>query len=410
MLLTVIVIASLLLKFFLELIADLLNRRSLGWGLPEEFGDIIDAPTYQKSLAYTAAKIKLGIFRSAYALAILFVVWFLGGFWFLDGYLRGFNLSELATGLWFIGLIFFVNYLLLLPFRIYDTFVLEEKFGLNRTTAGTFVSDTLKSLALAILIGGSVTALVLYLFQVAGPDAWFYVWFSVSAVFLFLTYLVPRLILPLFNRFTPLGAGELKESITALARTAGFPLGGIFVIDGSRRSSRANAFFVGLGKLKRIALYDTLIVQQTVPELTAVLAHEIGHYKKWHAWRHLAAVIIQFGLTFFLFSFLANGTALSLSFGLEQPSLYANLFFFFIAYTFLERLFKIANNVFSRSYEYEADAFAARLTGRPEALISGLKKLAKNNLSNLTPHPFYVFINYSHPPLLDRFAALRKNL
>jgi len=408
--LTFIIAASLLLKFSFDLIADLLNLQSFDRGLPEEFRDTIDEPTYQKSLTYTAAKIKLGIFRSVYDLAILFAVWFLGGFNLLDGYLRGFNLSELATGLWFIGLIFLANYFLLWPFKIYGTFVLEEKFGFNRTTLKTFIADTLKSLALAILIGGSLTVLVLYLFQTAGPVAWFYVWLIVSAVFLFLTYLVPRLVLPLFYRFTPLGDGELKEAITSLARTTGFPLAGIFVIDGSRRSSKANAFFTGLGRLKRIALFDTLIEQQTVPELTAVLAHEIGHYQRKHVWRHLAAAIIQFGLTFFLFSFLANGAALSLAFGLAQPSLYANLLFFFIAYAFLDRVFKIAHNVFSRGYEYEADAFAARLTGRPESLISGLKQLAKNNLAHLAPHPFYVFINYSHPPLLARFAALRNNL
>ncbi|MBI2100552.1 MAG: M48 family metallopeptidase [Candidatus Vogelbacteria bacterium] len=408
--LTMIIAASLLLKFFLDLIADRLNLRSLDQGLPIEFKDIIDDSAYKKSLIYTAAKIKFGLLISAYNLTVLFAVWFLGGFNLLDHYLRGFNLSELATGLWFIGLIFLANYFLLLPFKIYHTFVLEEKFGFNRTTIRTFISDGLKSLALMIIIGGPIIALVLYLFQAAAGWAWFYVWLAVSASFLFLTYIVPRLIMPLFYRFTPLANGELKEAITALARTAGFPLAGIFVIDGSRRSSKANAFFVGLGRLKRIALYDTLIDQQTVPELVAVLAHEIGHYQKRHVWRHLAAAIIQFGLTFFLFSFLATGAALSLSFGLAQPSLYGNLLFFFIAYAFLDRLFKIANNIFSRRYEYEADAFAARLTGRPESLISGLKQLAKNNLAHLTPHPFYVFINYSHPPLLDRFAALRNNL
>lgn len=404
---TIVIAVMPLAKFILNLAADILNLRSLRGTLPEEFSGLFDETAYQKSQDYTAAKTKLGLIVSTCNLIVLFGFWLAGGFGFLDSHVRSLSLSLIWTGLIYLGVLMLANYLFLLPFKIYETFALEEHFGFNRTTVKTFILDIFKSVGLSILIGGPVLALVLYLFQSAGDFAWFYAWLAVSFISVGLIFLTPSLLLPLFYKFTPMAEGELKEAIMSLARQLNFPLVGIFVIDGSRRSNKANAFFVGFGKFKRVALYDTLIAQQTIPELLAVLAHEIGHYKKKHTFRHLVFLILQFGFVFYLFFLLFEQPEFFKAFAVDQRSVYAGLVFFAIAYSFLGKIISVIGHTFSRRYEYEADEFAAKATGNPEILISSLKKLGRNNLANLQPHPVYTFLNYSHPPLLERFSALR---
>ncbi|MEE8523160.1 MAG: M48 family metallopeptidase, partial [Thermoanaerobaculia bacterium] len=297
--------------------------------------------------------------------------------------------------------------LLGLPFQIFSTFVLEEHFGFNRTTGRIFAIDLVKSLILTVVLGGPLVAAVLWLFERAGNAAWLYCWMVSSVFLLVLIVAFPRWIMPLFNRFEPLGEGELRDAISAYAENTGFALADVFVIDGSRRSSRSNAFFTGFGRTKRIALYDTLVENHSVKELVAILAHEVGHYAKGHIKKGLILSILHNGLVFFLLSIVLDHRGLFEAFKMQHMSIYAGLVFFALLYSPVELILSLFLNLMARKHEFEADRFAAETTGTPAAMISALKKLSADNLSNLTPHPFYVFLNHSHPPLSQRVAALR---
>ena len=404
----IVMVLMLITKFLFNLIAETLNMVSLNRELPEDFKEVFDAETYRKTQEYNAATVKFGILKSAFDLAALFLLWFLGGFNWLDILIKDFGFNSMLSGLVFVGAFFGATLFLGLPFRIYRTFVIEERFGLNRTSIATFAADLLKELALSVLIGGTILSAVLWLFEYAGALAWLYAWIAVSAVTVLISFIAPRFLMPLFFKFTPLENGELKTAIYDLTGRLNFPLSGIYVIDGSRRSAKANAFFTGFGKHKRIALFDTLIADQSVPELVAVLAHEIGHYKKKHAILGMAESILEYGLMFFLFSFALESAEFYAAFGLIHQSVYAGLVLFMIAYGLIAEITSVISNVVSRQREKDADAYAVLATGRPQDLIGGLKKLAKNNLANLEPHPFYAFLNYSHPPLIERFRAIRQ--
>ena len=402
------IVIMMLAKFALDLTANLLNLRALKGNLPDEFSGTFDAESYKKSQDYTRTNTKFQMLESFFGLALIFVFWFSGGFEVLDFYIRTWGFSAIPTGLFYIGILVFAQALIFLPFSIYSTFIIEERFGFNRTTPKTFILDLLKMLALGILLGGAVLTIILYLFQQYGNFAWIYVWLAVTIFSLVISFLWPSLIMPIFQKFTPLEEGELKEAIMALAEKLKFPVSGIYVIDGSRRSSKTNAFFTGFGKHKRIALFDTLIAKQTVPELVSVLAHEIGHYKKKHMIIGLILGVLQTGLMLFLFSYFLAVPEFFTAFGLNHPSVYAGLIIFFLTYSFFGRIESVLMNVLSRKHEYEADAYSAENTKNPEVMISALKKLSLDNLSNLEPHPFHVFLNYSHPTVLERIRALRK--
>lgn len=398
---------TILANFLIDLTAELLNLRSLKSGLPNEFSGVFDAETYKKSQDYTKTTTKFRIIKSAFDLVAILVFWFGGGFELIDSYFKNFGFSAIPTGLFYIGSLALAQSIISLPFKIYSTFVIEERFGFNRTTPKTFILDLLKTLALGIVLGGILLAAILYLFEYYGIFAWFYAWLAATAFSIIISFLGPKLLMPIFLKFTPLEDGELKTAIMALAEKLKFPVSGLYVIDGSRRSSKTNAFFAGFGKHKRIALYDTIIAKQTIPELVGVLAHEIGHYKKKHMITGLILGIFQTGLLLFLFSYFLKLPEFFTAFGLNQPSVYAGLTIFFIAYSLPARLLSVLMSVISRKHEYEADAYAREAAIEPEVMISALKKLARDNLTNLEPHPFYVFLNYSHPPILERFKALR---
>jgi STE24 endopeptidase len=285
--------------------------------------------------------------------------------------------------------------------------VLEAKYGFNKTTPATFVADQVKGLVLAAALGGPIVALLLWLFG-KFPNAWIYAWLATSGFILLMTYVGPKYIMPMFNKFTPLADGELKSSITAMAERCGFPFAEISVMDGSKRSTRSNAFFAGIGKTKIIALFDTLIEKHSVPELTAVLAHEIGHFKCRHIVQRLVMSLLQMGLLFFLLGLFLNNTRLHEAFGVPQTSVYVSFVLFLLLFEPLQFLIGIASAIWSRKHEFEADAYASKAMDGPQSLISGLKKLACDNLTNVTPHPFYVFLNYSHPPMRERLAALQR--
>lgn len=404
----IIILSTLLIEFILNLTADLLNLKQLNGELPDEFKDVYDAAAYKKSQDYTRVNTRFGFITSAFNLLLILVFWFSGGFNLLDTLVRNWNMHPIWTGLMYIGVLMLFRMLISLPFSIYATFVIEERFGFNKTTPATFIKDLIKGLFLSIIIGGPVLAGVLAFFQYAGSLAWLYCWMATTLITLFLQYIAPTWIMPLFNKFTPLEDGELKASILAYAQSVRYPLAGIFVMDGSRRSTKSNAFFTGFGKNKRIALFDTLIEKHPIAEMVAILAHEIGHYKKKHILRGVVISILHTGIMFFLLSLFIRHRGLFDAFYMDQTSIYAGMLFFGMLYSPIELILSIFMNIFSRRNEKQADHFAAETTKNPEAMIGALKKLSLHNLSNLRPHPFYTFLNYSHPPVLQRIRHIRK--
>ena len=404
-----IILSTLLLDYGLNLLADVLNLRALRHELPAEFAGVYEAETYRKSQAYTRVKTRFGILTSTCMLAMTLIFWFTGGFQVLDTLVRSFNIGPIWTGLGYIGLLLLGKTVLSLPFSLYSTFVIEARFGFNKTTFATFIMDGLKGLLLAIAIGAPFLAGILAFFTYAGAHAWLYCWGATTLFTLVLQWLAPTWIMPLFNTFTPLANAELRQAIFAYARAARFPVDEVFVIDGSRRSSKSNAFFTGFGKHKRIALFDTLVAQHTLPELVAVLAHEIGHYKKKHIVQNMVLSIAHTGVMFWLLSLFLSHAGLFQAFYVTQPAVYTGLIFFGLLYTPVELLLSVLMHIISRQHEYAADRFAIDTVDTPAALTEALKKLSAHNLSNLTPHPFYVFLHYSHPPMLERVRAIQRS-
>lgn len=405
---TIIILSTIVFSFVLDLISNLLNLKALNPHLPEEFSDVFDEKKYKKSQNYTRIQTKFGFITSIFGLLITLVFWFSGGFNYLDQIVRDWDFHFIWTGLLYIGIIIIAKSIVSLPFSIYSTFVIEERFGFNKTTVKTFVLDILKGLGLAIIIGGPLLAGLLAFFQYAGTYAWLYAWAATTLFSLFVQFIAPTWIMPLFNKFTPLEDGELRQTIFDYAKKVKFPLTNLFVMDGSKRSTKSNAFFTGFGKNKRIALFDTLIEKHTVKELLLVLAHEIGHYKKKHIVKSMIISILHMGVMFFLLSIFLNHRGLFDAFYMQEMSIYAGLIFFGMLYSPVEMIISIFMQIFSRKNEYEADQFAAETTKDSRSMINALKKLSADNLSNLTPHPFYVFLNYSHPPVLQRINALKQ--
>lgn len=403
----VIILLALAVNYLLNLVSDILNLKALRSPLPEEFRDVCDEETYRKSQEYTRVRTRFGLVTSTFSLVVLLIFWFAGGFNWIDQMVRGFGYGTIVSGLGFIGILMLGQSILSLPFSIYSTFVIEERFGFNKTTPATFTADLFKSLSLGVLLGGPLLAGVIAIFEYLGAEAWLYAWVVVILFSLFVQFIAPTWIMPLFNKFTLLEDGELKQAILNYADKVSFPLRGIYKIDGSRRSGKSNAFFTGFGKNKRIALFDTLIDNHTVPELVAVLAHEIGHYKKKHIPRNMAASFLHTGVMLFLLSLFIRVPGLHEAFFMEEVSVYAGLLFFGLLYSPIEMILSVVMQAFSRKHEFEADRYAAETTGDPESMVSALKKLSADNLSNLTPHPFHVYLNYSHPPVTERIRAIR---
>lgn len=405
------IILSLFALWKLDLVATLLNLKALEPKLPEEFKGIFSEEKYAQSQHYTRVTSKFDIFESAFSLALTLLVWLSGGFNLLDTYLRGLGYSELTTGVLFMGCLFLGQTLLAIPFQLYSTFVIEENFGFNKTTPKTFIGDQVKSLLLMAVIGAPILALILWIFD-SVENAWLWAWAAFTTIQLALTYFAPTYLLPLFNKFEPMKDGDLKTAINKLAEKCDFPLTEIHVMDGSKRSTKSNAFFTGFGKNKKIALFDTLIDNHSTEGLVGVLAHEIGHFKCKHIIQRLSIGIFQTAVIFFLIGLFTNPDSkvaqmLFDSFFMENISIHAGLVFFFILFAPVNRVLSLLSNINSRKHEFEADAYAANAQGTAEHLISSLKQLSADNLVNLTPHPFPVFLDYSHPPMLTRIKALR---
>ncbi len=404
----IIILTALVLEFVLGLVANLLNLKALKLEIPPLLKGVYKPEDYRNSQEYTRSTTHFNFVAGTFALLLLMSFWFAGGFNYLDQIIRAWGFVPIVNGLLYIGILLIAYNLITLPFSVYATFVIEERFGFNRTTPRTFLLDQVKGLALSMLLGALLLAAILSIFEYAGNFAWLYCWLIITVFQMIIQFVAPIWIMPLFNKFTPMETGELKESILNYARSVNFSIKNVFVMDGSKRSTKSNAFFTGFGRNKRIALFDTLIAKHTVPELVAVLAHEIGHYKKKHILQGMILSILHTGVILFLLSLFLSSPGLYEAFYMEQQSIYAGLLFFSLLYTPIELLLSIVMQMLSRRHECQADRFVAETIDEPHSLIDALKKLSADNFSNLTPHPFYVFLNYSHPPLLQRVRAIQQ--
>ncbi len=400
------ILVIVILDFALERVLDYLNSTKWNEELPQELEGIYDQEKYSRSQQYLKVNTRFSQVTESFNFVLVMAMLVFGGFAFLDNWIRQFTENPILLALLFFGILGFIADILGTPFSVYATFVIEQRFGFNKTTVKTFILDKLKGWLLAILIGGGLLSLVVWIYGATGQWFWLIAWGVISFFTLFMTLFYSNIIVPLFNKQVPLEAGELRDAIESFAMKTGFSLKNIFVIDGSKRSTKANAYFTGLGRKKRIVLYDTLIKDHPTDELVAVLAHEIGHYKKKHTLIGTATSIMQTGLMLFILSRFLDSPYLSGALGAGQTSFHLSVVAFGILYTPLSIVLGLILNIFSRKHEYEADRFAA-VNYNGESLAGALKKLSVSNLSNLRPHPAYVFFYYSHPPLLKRLEAIR---
>ncbi len=400
------ILGILVFEFLVSTTLNYLNSRHFKDEVPEDLKDVYNEEEYQKSQSYKLTNYRFGIFTSIFSLTLILVFLILGGFGWVDNFVMENTQNPILQALLFFGIIMIGSDILSTPFGVYQTFVIEEKFGFNKTTAKTFVLDKIKGWAMTIIIGGPLLALVLWFFQFAGKNFWLYTWALIAVFTLFMNLFYSKLIVPLFNKQEPLPNGSLKEKIERYAQNVGFDLQNIFVINGSKRSTKANAYFSGFGKEKRVTLYDTLIKDLDEDEIVAVLAHEVGHYKKRHIIFNLITSILLTGIMLFILSLFINNPDISLAIGVDRPSFHAALIGFGILYSPFSEITGLLMNHFSRKFEYQADDYAKN-TFAALPLVTSLKKLSKNSLSNLTPHPAYVFMHYSHPPLIDRIRNLK---
>jgi len=394
-----------IVSYVFDQLLDLINLKSQRKDIPKEIESFYEKEKYLKALAYNSERTKFSFLTSAFSFLISGSMLLFGGFGWVDSLLRSYIENQILLALAFFGVLMLVSDIITIPFQWYGIFVIEEKYGFNKTTIKTFITDKLKGYALGAIVGGGLLSLLIYFVLAIGPFFW--IWFSIiAAVFiLFINMFYTSLILPLFNKLTPLPDGELKKRIEDFSRKVNFPLDNIFIIDGSKRSKKANAFFSGIGRKKKIVLYDTLIANHTTDELVAVLAHEVGHFKKKHIiWGYVLSVS-QIVFTLFVLSLMIFNENLSLALGGSQLAIHLNLLAFGILFSPISGVTGLLMNMYSRKNEFEADAYAKE-TFDGSALMNALKRLSVDSLSNLYPHPWYVFFHYSHPPLLKRLEAL----
>ena len=400
------ILAVLIIHYLLDLVISVLNIKALSPSLPPEFSDIFDEKKYRQSQNYTKATTVFSLVENSISIVVTVIFLLGGGFNLVDRIARSYDLGSIGTGLIFTGILLMLSFLLGLPFSIYSTFKLEAEYGFNRTTPATFVTDILKGFLLVIVLGLPLLALILWFFENSGSLAWLYCWIGVTLFSFALQFFAPVIIMPLFNTFTPLEEGELKTKILDYAKKEHFRIKGIFTMDGSKRSSKLNAFFTGFGKFRKIVFFDTLLEKLDSDEIVAVLAHEMGHFKKHHIWKMMAASLLQTGIVFYLLSLFIENPGIFQAFGIEELSVYASLVFFAFIYSPFSTLLSILFNYLSRRHEFEADRYAAVTTVSPTILARSLKKLSRENLSNLTPHFLMIVFSYSHPPVLDRIRNL----
>lgn len=401
----IIILVILTADFVSERILSALNVKSSKKPIPDLLSGIYDQDKYQKQQSYFRANTRFGLLTSTVSFLVIFLMIVFGGFGWLDGIVQRWTANPILVSLVFFGILFLANDIISTPFEIYDTFVIEERFGFNKTTPKTFILDKLKGYALTAVLGGGIIALVMWFYQLNPQYFWLIAWACVTSVSLFFSLFYSELIVPLFNKQTPLEAGELRDAIEKFSKKAGFELKNIFVIDGSKRSTKANAYFTGFWKKKRIVLYDTLINDLDTAEIVAVLAHEAGHSKYKHTLRNILINLPYTLLVFFLLGLILRSDVLAQALGGKEASFHLNILAFGVLYSPVSMMLGLAMNVLSRKHEYQADGYVKE-NKMGEQLISALKKISSKSLSNLTPHPAYVFVNYSHPTLLQRVEKL----
>ncbi|HKK11392.1 MAG TPA: M48 family metallopeptidase [Flavobacteriaceae bacterium] len=400
-----IIIAIIVINFIKDKILDALNAKHYNDPIPEELSDVYDEAEYKKSQAYKKTNYKFGIWSSTFSVMTTLVFLILDGFEYVDNIARNYSDNPIVIALIFFGIIMLASSLFTMPFSYYKTFVIEEKFGFNKTTKKTFVFDKIKGLLLMAILGGGILALIVWIYELTQDRFWLYAWGLVTVFTVFMNMFYSKIIVPLFNKQTPLEEGTLREKISDYAKSVGFNLDKIFVIDGSKRSTKANAYFSGFGSEKRVTLYDTLVNDLEEEEIVAVLAHEVGHYKRKHIIFNLLASTLLTGITLYILSIFISNPLLSNALGVAIPSFHVGLIAFALLYSPISGITGLLMNHLSRKFEYQADNYA-KTTFKPQPLITSLKKLNKNSLSNLTPHPAYVFVHYSHPTLLQRVHNL----
>lgn len=401
-----IIIAIISINFLKDKILDALNAKHFNDDIPSKLSDVFDEDAYKKSQDYKAANYKFGIWSSLFSLLLTLGFLFFDGFEYVDTIARIYSENPIIIALLFFGIIMMASDIISTPFSYYKTFVIEERFGFNKSTKKLFIIDKIKGLMMMAIIGGGLLALIVWFYQATGTCFWLYAWGLITVFTVFMNMFYARLIVPLFNKQKPLEDGELRNKISDYAISVGFSLKKIFVIDGSKRSTKANAYFSGFGSEKRVTLFDTLINDLDEEEIVSVLAHEVGHYKRKHIIFNLFASILLTGLTLYILSVFISNPLLSNAIGVEIPSFHAGLIAFGLLYSPISEATGLIMNYFSRKFEYQADDYAKN-TYKAEPLITSLKKLSKNSLSNLTPHKAYVFMHYSHPTLLQRIQNLK---
>ncbi|MCF8368778.1 MAG: M48 family metallopeptidase [Bacteroidales bacterium] len=402
-----IIIGILLFEYFLERILDYLNSKNWSNKVPEELQDIYDEEKYKKSQDYEKEKTRFSLITSSVSLVVMLAMLLFNGFAWMDALVREYTSNPILMAIMFFGILGIVADIVFTPFSVYSTFVIEEKFGFNKTTVKTFILDKLKAWLLAAIIGGGLLSLVVWIYESTGDWFWLIAWGAIGTFTIFMTMFYSNLIVPLFNKQKPLEDGDLRNAIESFAKKVGFKLDNIFVMDGSKRSTKANAYFTGLGAKKRIVLFDTLIKDHTTEELVGVLAHEIGHYKKKHTLVGTIISLAQMGLMLYILSLFIGNPVLSQALGAELGSFHLGILAFGLLYSPLSTILGLVMNVISRKNEFAADRYAGE-NFDPKPLKDALKKLSVNHLSNLRPHPAYVFFYYSHPPLMQRLRALEK--
>jgi len=401
----IIILAITIAGFIFDQWISYLNTTTRSNLLPDALKGFYDEETYSRQQNYEGACYRFELISDIISLVVILAMLFMGGFAWIDSIVRVYSGSAIIQAILFFGILALASDVLTLPLDIYHTFVIEEKFGFNKTTPATFILDKFKGWLLAAFIGGGILAFIVFIYEKSGSWFWILAWISISVFTLFISYFYTTLLVPVFNKLIPLPPGELRDAIEAVSARADFNLKDISIMDGSKRSTRGNAYFSGFGGKKSIVLFDTLVNEHSVDELAAVLAHEIGHYKKKHVLKGLIAGILQTGVLLFVLSLLLKSNLPALALGASIPSFHLSVVAFGILYSPVSMILGILLNVISRKHEFEADRFAIGLA-QQGALQEALKKLSVKNLSNLNPHPCYVFIHYSHPTLLQRIAAI----
>ena len=405
-----IIVGAILAEYILSTLSSILNMNSIDEKVPEGFEDYYDKGKYSRSQLYLKEKTFFGLFSSTFSLIVVLFVIHAGLFGNLDNLVSEYTNNQIIRGLLFFGILFFINDFINIPFSLYSTFVIEEKFGFNKTTYKTYILDKLKAYGLTIILGSAIISPILYFFETYSNNGWIIAWIIVTCFIIAIQPLFVHVIAPMFNKFTSLEEGELRTAIENFADKVNFPVGRIDVMDGSRRSAHSNAYFSGFGKSRRIALFDTLLEKHTTDEIVSVVAHEVGHYKKKHIITGTIIGILETGLMLFIFNMFMNNEALFSVFGVKNISVYAGLVFFGMLYAPISLFTSIISTAMSRKNEFEADAYALETTKKPKPLINMLKGLSASNLSHLTPHPLMVFLSYSHPPVIDRIKAINDNI